>query len=171
MMFIDCRMVVVYGVTGSKYLECNSSIRTEKILNNQTKALNPTKGDRVNKSRTTKLAINNTGTELFSAWWKGWIVTVQYLWGLNIYVITELTIVTLFVCVLVHEASVVVYQILCFPAGSLVAFWKTIESPSTLCASCLNSRAVPVEFHNCNDTVGANRLEHCRRKLTFLKSL
>jgi hypothetical protein len=30
MMLIDCQIVVVYGVTGSKYLECNSSIRTEK---------------------------------------------------------------------------------------------------------------------------------------------
>jgi hypothetical protein len=40
---------LLYGVMGSKYLECNSSIRTEHILNNrtlnQTKALNEQKSN------------------------------------------------------------------------------------------------------------------------------
>jgi hypothetical protein len=39
-------------------------------LNNRTKALNGTNEDRTNKSRTMKLAINNTGTEWLSVFSK-----------------------------------------------------------------------------------------------------
>jgi hypothetical protein len=38
-------------------------------------------------------------------------------------------------------------------AGTLVAFWRMIELHSTLCGLCLTSRAIPVKFHNCNDSV------------------
>jgi hypothetical protein len=71
MMFIDCWMVVVYGVMGSKYQECNSSIRTEntlynRILNDQTKSPDLNKRGKTNKSQTIKLVLNNTGTEWLS---------------------------------------------------------------------------------------------------------
>ncbi len=127
-------------------------------LNNRTKALNPTKArnqtkkDRTNKSQTIKLAINNTCTDWLSVLWKCWIITIQYLQWLNIFVITELTIASLF-CPCVSPWSIRCHaaEFYVFAAGSLVAFWKTTELPNM--ASCLTSRAVPVEFHNCNDSV------------------
>jgi hypothetical protein len=61
MMFIDCRLVVVYGVTGSKYLEYNSSIRTEKYTELSNTESNKRRQN--GKSPTIKLVIDNTGTE------------------------------------------------------------------------------------------------------------
>jgi hypothetical protein len=51
-----------------------------------------------------------------------------------------------------HQSCCRIYFL---PAGSLVALWRTTELPSNLqyVASCLTSRAVPVEFHSCNDSV------------------
>jgi hypothetical protein len=139
---------------GSKYLEYNSSIRIKNKLNNQTKALNRSKRNRVNKSWTIKLGIDDTGTDWLSVLKKGWIVTVQYLQGLIIFVITELAIATLFACVLVHEASeVVLPNSMFFQQAHLGPSEKTSDLTEPFVASCLTSRAVSVEFHNCNDSV------------------
>jgi hypothetical protein len=118
------------GLTGSKYLECNASIRTENTLNNRTRALNWTKEDRANKSWTIKLAIDNTSTEWSSVLRKGWIVTVEYLQGLNIFVITELIIATLFYwCVSSWGISSSAAKFYFLPVGSLVALWKNHRTP------------------------------------------
>jgi hypothetical protein len=53
MMFIDRRFVVVYGVTGSKHLECNSSIRTEKYTEQSNKS------PESNKRKQNKQKLNN----------------------------------------------------------------------------------------------------------------
>jgi hypothetical protein len=67
-------------------------------------------------------------------------MTVQYLHGLNIYVITELTIATLFARVLVmrHQTS---FSFFAFQAVSLMASWKTIEPPSSFFASYLTHQS------------------------------
>jgi hypothetical protein len=84
----------------------------------------------INKSRTMKLEINNTGTEWLSVFEKCWIVTVQYLLGLNIFVITELTIATLFCwCVSSWGISSCAAEFHFLPAGSLVALWKINGTP------------------------------------------
>jgi hypothetical protein len=103
--------------------------------------------NRTNKSGMIKLAINNTGTEWLSVLQKGWVVTVKYLQGLNIFVIMELTISTLF-CPRVSSWGIRsrAAEFNFFLAGSLY-------SPAPLVTSCLNYSAVPVEFHNCNDSV------------------
>jgi hypothetical protein len=119
---------------GSKYLEYNSSIRTKNQMNNQTKALNRWKRNRVNKSWTIKLAIDDTGTDWLSVLKKGWIVTVQYLQGLIIFVIAELAIATLFCsCVSSGGIRCRAAEFYVFPAGSLEVFWKNIGPHSTLC--------------------------------------
>ncbi len=64
---------------------------------------------------------------------KGWIVAVQYLQGLDIFVITELTIATLFCsCASSWGISSRAAKFYFLPAGSLVALWRIIEFPSTL---------------------------------------
>jgi hypothetical protein len=89
-----------------------------------------------------------------SVFQKGWIVTVQYLLGLNIFVILELKIVTLFCwCVSSWSVSSCAAEFHFLPAGSLMALWRMIKFPSTHLASCVTSRAVPVKFHNCSDSV------------------
>ncbi len=68
--------------------------------------------------------------------------------------ITELTIATLVACVLVHEASVaVLLNSIFFQQAHSRPLGRIIELPSTPCASCLTFRAVPVESHNCNDSI------------------
>ncbi len=40
-----------------------------------------------------------------------------------------------------------------FPAGLLVAFWKTTEPPAAFLPHTQHANAVPVKFHNCNESV------------------
>ncbi len=135
MMLIDCWIVVVMWVTGSKYLECYYSIRTEKILNiwtlnNWTKTLIRTKEKQNSQKLNNKLAINNIGTEWLTVSRKGWIVTIKYLQGLNIFVITELTSATLFcLCICSWSISNRAAEFHFLPAGSLMALWKIHGNP------------------------------------------
>jgi hypothetical protein len=83
---------------------------------------------------------------------KGRIVTVQYLLGLNIFVIMELTFATLFCsCVSSWGISGLAGEFYFLSARSLLVLWRMIEFPHV--ASCVTSRAIPVEFHNWNDSV------------------
>jgi hypothetical protein len=145
-MFIDCRMVVVYGVGDQNIW---NTIPTKNKLNNRTKALNRSKRNRVNKSWTIKLAIDDTGTVWLSFFQKGWIIIAQYLQGLIIFVITELAIATLF-CSCVSSWGIR------YRAAEFYVFQQAHLGPSDptapFVASCLTSRAVSVEFHNCNDS-------------------
>ncbi len=84
------------------------------------------------------------------------MVTVQYLQGLNIFVITEFTIATLIcLCVSSWGISSRAAELQFLPAGSLLALWKIHRTPQhpTYVASCLTSRVVSVQFHSCNDSV------------------
>ncbi len=73
-------------------------------------------------------------------------MTVKCLQGLNIFVITELVIATLFARVLVMKHQMTCCRFLCFSIG-LVTFWKIIEPPAALLSHIKHSSAVPVEFH------------------------
>jgi hypothetical protein len=136
-----CLLYDVYccmWITGSKYLEFNSSIRTENMLSKRTKSTESNKALK-NKSWTTK-----TGNKQYRHWMvecfqKGWIVNVQYVQGLNIFEITELTIATLFCsCVSswgIGSRAAESYFLL---AGSLMALLRMIKLPSTLYGLMLN---------------------------------
>ncbi len=93
----------------------------------------------MNKSGPMKLAIDKTGAEWLSVFRKCWIVTAQYLLRLNIFVIMELTIATLFCGVLVHGASVVVLlNSIFFQQAHSWPFGKFMELTRTLCGLMSN---------------------------------
>ncbi len=102
-----------------------------RILNNWTNESNKRKQDEQQPNTNwhwTKETLNH--------WMlmKSRIMTVQYLQGLNILVIKELINVSLFAWMLIMRGQMSWCWFLCFPAGSLVAFWKTIEPPSSFVA-------------------------------------
>jgi hypothetical protein len=69
-------------------------------------------------------------------------------------VITKLIIATL-ICSCIRGISSHAAKFYVLPAGSIVALWKNHRTTSTLCGLMpnLQSSTVPVEFHNCNDSV------------------
>jgi hypothetical protein len=113
---------------GSKKMEYNSSIRTEKYtewpnnqtLNNQTEQIEWSRAD---TNKIEQLMNNKTCKEqeqilIHWAYTEGWVVTVQCLQGLhNIFVITELTIATLFAWVLVMRHQMSSCRFLCSSSG------------------------------------------------------
>ncbi len=81
-------------------------------------------------------------------------MTIQYLQGLNIFVIMELQLQPCFARLLVHEASkVVLPNSMFFQQAHSWPFEKPLNPPAPYVASCLTSGAVPPEFHYCNDSV------------------
>ncbi len=149
-----CLMYDVYWLAGwlllwgSKYWEYYSSIRTKNTLNigmiehkwsyrtNQTKA-----GQKWMKIKQLMNKKRKLATNLNKHWTyknEGWIMTIQYLQGLNIFVIMELTFAILFARVLAMRHQISCSRFLCFSTGgSLVASWKSIEAPSSFVASYL----------------------------------
>jgi hypothetical protein len=71
---------------------------------------------------------------------------VKYLCGM------ELSIATLFAQMFVVRHQMACCRFLCFPTG-LVAFWNPQNPPAALLPYAKQSAAVPVKFHNCNDSV------------------
>jgi hypothetical protein len=85
---------------------------------------------------------------------KGWNVTIQYLLGLNIFVIKELKIATLIcLCVSSWGISSRAAEFYFLPAGSLLALWRMIEFPSTPCGLMPNLQSITSQIPYCNDSV------------------
>ncbi len=93
-----------------------------------------------------------------------WMVSVQCLWGLNILWLQNWQVQANLPRCLFWDIRCHVVSFFAFPAGSLVASWKTIEPPQAALLPHTNCpSAVPVEFHNYYDSVTrvARRLQVC----------
>ncbi len=76
---------------------------------------------------------------------EGWIVTIQCLQGLTIFLITDLTIATLFSRVFVVKHQTTCYQFICFSIGLTPDLLKNHRTPQQLC--CLIPNA-PVQYQS-----------------------
>jgi hypothetical protein len=79
-----------------------------------------------------QLAMNTNKSDSLHIQTEGWIVTVQYLQGFNIYVITELTIATLFALVLVMRYQMSCCRFLCFTSRLTCGLLKNHRTPKQL---------------------------------------
>ncbi len=124
------------GATGSKYLEYNSTIRTENTLNSRT-LNNRTKA--VHRTKQWMKSTNKTGNKQCRHWMdeclsKRFNCDHPILAWVKYLCVTELTIATLFCsCVSSWGISSHAEEFHFLPAGSPVALWRIIELPSTLC--------------------------------------
>jgi hypothetical protein len=124
---------------GSKYLGNTIPVSEQKIhriiehlIIEQKHWIEQKKTDKQKSNN--KFTLNSIGTD--------WLSVSQNLQGLNIFVITELKIAILFcLCVSSWGISSHAAEFYFLPAGSLVALWRIIELPSTLCGPMANPRS------------------------------
>ncbi len=78
----------------------------------------------------------------------GWMVTVLYLWGLNILWLWNWQLQPCLPRCLLWSTRCHVVSFFAFSAESLVASWKTIEPPTAFLLHTNRPGAVSVKFHN-----------------------